>query len=71
MGIGSGSTIVYAVQRLAERVKEENLVIRYEFLRIILNFLDNFQMCPHLLPGQTVDSVSWTGSDRSGERVSH
>ncbi|XP_014211333.1 ribose-5-phosphate isomerase [Copidosoma floridanum] len=25
IGIGSGSTIVYAVQRLAERVKEENL----------------------------------------------
>ena len=28
VGIGSGSTIVYAVQRLAERVKEENLQIR-------------------------------------------
>ena len=30
VGIGSGSTIVYAVQRLAERVKEENLQIRSE-----------------------------------------
>ncbi|XP_041258773.1 ribose-5-phosphate isomerase isoform X2 [Onychostruthus taczanowskii] len=27
LGIGSGSTIVHAVQRLAERVKEENLTI--------------------------------------------
>lgn len=27
IGIGSGSTIVYAVQRLAERVKKENLDI--------------------------------------------
>jgi len=28
LGIGSGSTIVYAVQRLAERVKEEKLSVR-------------------------------------------
>jgi len=28
VGVGSGSTIVYAVKRLAERVKEENLQIR-------------------------------------------
>ena len=28
VGVGSGSTIVYAVQRLAERVKEEGLDIR-------------------------------------------
>ena len=29
VGVGSGSTIVYAVKRLAERVKEENLQIRF------------------------------------------
>ena len=29
VGIGSGSTIVYAVKRLAERVKEEGLHLRY------------------------------------------
>ena len=28
VGVGSGSTIVYAVTRLAERVKEENLKIQ-------------------------------------------
>ena len=28
VGVGSGSTIVYAVQRLAERVREEGLKIR-------------------------------------------
>ena len=28
VGIGSGSTIVFAVQRLAERVKEEGLQLR-------------------------------------------
>lgn len=27
IGIGSGSTIVYAVQRIAQRVKEENLIV--------------------------------------------
>ena len=31
VGVGSGSTIVYAVQRLAERVRAENLQIRYIF----------------------------------------
>ena len=29
VGVGSGSTIVYAVQRLAAREKEEGLNIRY------------------------------------------
>ena len=28
VGIGSGSTIVYAVTRLAERVKQEGLEVR-------------------------------------------
>ena len=32
VGIGSGSTIVYAVKRLAERVKEEGLHLRYELI---------------------------------------
>ena len=32
VGIGSGSTIVYAVKRLAERVKEEGLHLRYYHL---------------------------------------
>ena len=29
VGVGSGSTIVYAVQRLAERVQQEGLAVRW------------------------------------------
>jgi ribose 5-phosphate isomerase len=28
VGVGSGSTVVYAVQRLADRVKQEGLILR-------------------------------------------
>ncbi|PSN32260.1 Ribose-5-phosphate isomerase [Blattella germanica] len=56
VGVGSGSTIVYAVERLAQRVKDENLSIvcvptSYQARQLILNHklqLGDLEMYPKL-----------------------
>ena len=40
LGIGSGSTVVYVVERLLQRVKEENLGTRTQLLLLFLTGLD-------------------------------
>ena len=44
IGIGSGSTIVFAVERLAERVKLEKL---------------NCEMCTYIISSKTINLTTW------------